>query len=181
MKNTNTKRVRMIKKYLIIILMFLVLVGCQNDNIPKPVDETDVNETSDHNLFPEEFSDATVLDNITIESMETQTIENGDYYFAANEVDVFNQNSAEGSISYSPQNMTMTLSFTLSEGVSCLGAMDGHKVYYTVDLKAKNMTDKKVEFWTGCDGETEYKFEYTNDQLVDFALGMYSTIKAKHQ
>lgn len=181
MKNTNKKQVRRIEKYLIIVLMILLLVGCQNDNTLKPIKETETTDNVGDNLFSAEFSEATVLDNITLQSMMTQTTENGEYYLAAEKVDVFNQNAVEGSFLYSPKNMKMIFSFIISEGDSCLGAIDGHKVNYTVNLKTRSITDKKVEVWKGCDEKTDYEFDYSDDQLVDFAIGVYSTAKAKYK
>ena len=181
MKNTNKKQLRKTGKYLIVILLILFLVGCQKDNTVKPIKETETTGNVGDNLFPDEISQTTVLDNITIQSMMTQTLENGEYYLAAEKVVVFKQNPVEGSFSYSPKDVKMTLSLTISEGESCLGAIDGHKVNYTVNLKTKSIADKKVEVWKGCDEKTDYEFDYTDDQLVDFAIGVYSTLKAKHK
>ncbi len=75
----------------------------------------------------------------------------------------------------------MTFNIVISEGESCYGAIDGHRVNYTVNLKTKTITDKKVEVWTGCDEKTDYEFNYTDNQLVDFALDVYSTLKAKYE
>ncbi len=103
MKNTSRKQGRRIERYLIIILTILFLVGCQNDKTMKPIKETETTdketETTDNvadNFFPEEFPEATVSDNIFIDTYVTQTFENGDYYLAVEKLEVFKQNPVEG-------------------------------------------------------------------------------------
>ncbi len=95
------------------------------------------------------------------------------------ETDYFDGNNFQGNVMYNTLEKELELNFIIGLG-SCTGALDGHRVGYVFDLIEKSINNLDVVAWTGCDNNEIFEIELDNEELVSFAMSIYSSIKLKY-
>lgn len=152
------------KKYSIIALIILLLVGCSKASaVPQE-------DTQEPQAFPDSIRTSEVLEEVHINALRDTAYT---YYLASSK----SGNVFEGNAFYDVSSKQLRLTLTLSAGESCTGTLDGPKIDILVDLEKETLINKELSVWKGCDGDQEIEPDLNDQQLIDLAFAVYTSLK----
>lgn len=125
-----------------------------------------------------EGPDGRVMDCLYFEKMGDQET----YYIASESGDaLFKEQNYEGTVEFNQAKDEVRVDITLSVGQSCSGDLEGHGIEYTANLRTQEISDFQFEEWKGCDGKRTYPLQLTDEEMLQFASDLYTTIHKKEK
>lgn len=148
--------------------------------VDQPSNSTDESNEGETIVFNDKIKTTILLKEIHLETHTDINFEKPLFYISGSEKGYFSGKEFEGTVEYNTTDNTLKLSYILSEGKSCLGAMDGHDVKYVVNLIENTISNKVIIEWTGCNEDETYMLKVSDEELMDFAFAVYTTMKSKY-